>query len=109
MWVEFVGFRPCSARFFSGYSGFPSPEKPTLPNSNYIWSERTRLNELLSPKCFAGKQTNKQTTKREKYLRKRLLRRLGGVGSEEGGGWLKEVAAEICRERKGRDGSFYGA
>ena len=24
MWVEFVvGFRPCSERFFSGYSGFP--------------------------------------------------------------------------------------
>ena len=22
MWVEFVGSRPCSERFFSGYSGF---------------------------------------------------------------------------------------
>jgi len=38
MWVEFVvGSRPCSKRFFSGYSGVPqtcSPQKPTLPNSN---------------------------------------------------------------------------
>ena len=26
MWVEFVvGSHPCSERFFSGYSGFPSP------------------------------------------------------------------------------------
>ena len=38
MWVEFVvGSRPCSERFFSGYSGFPSPQKPTFPNSNSIW------------------------------------------------------------------------
>ena len=35
MWVEFVvGSLPCSERFFSGYSGFPSPQKPTFPNSN---------------------------------------------------------------------------
>ena len=28
MWVEFIiGFRPCSGRFFSGYSGFPLPFK----------------------------------------------------------------------------------
>ena len=28
MWVEFVvGSRPCSERFFSGYSGFPLPSK----------------------------------------------------------------------------------
>ena len=38
MWVEFVvGSRPCSERFFSGCSGFPSPQKPTFPNSNSIW------------------------------------------------------------------------
>ena len=38
MWVEFVvGSRPCSERFFSRYSGFPSPQKPTLLNSNSIW------------------------------------------------------------------------
>ena len=31
MWVEFVvGSLLCSERFFSGYSGFPSPQKPTL-------------------------------------------------------------------------------
>ena len=30
--VEFVfGSLPCSERFFSGYSGFPSPQKPTPP------------------------------------------------------------------------------
>ena len=35
MWVEFVvGSLPCSERFFSGYSGFPSPQKPTFSNSN---------------------------------------------------------------------------
>ena len=35
MWVEFVvGSLLCSERFFSAYSGFPSPQKPTFPNSN---------------------------------------------------------------------------
>ena len=35
MWVEFVvGSPPCSERFFSGFSGFPSPQKPTFSNSN---------------------------------------------------------------------------
>ena len=29
-----VGSLLCSERFFSGYSGFPSPQKPTFPNSN---------------------------------------------------------------------------
>ena len=58
MWVEFVvGSLPCSERFFSGYSGFPSPQKPTLPNSNSIWNARTRLNEFIgTPRCFLGKQ-----------------------------------------------------
>ena len=27
-WAEFVGSLLCSERFFSGYSGFPSPQKP---------------------------------------------------------------------------------
>ena len=27
---------------------FPSPQKPTLPNSNSIWNARTRLNEFSS-------------------------------------------------------------
>ena len=33
MWVEFViGFRPCSERFFSRYTGFPlSPEQRHFP------------------------------------------------------------------------------
>ena len=35
MWVEFVvGSLLRSKRFFSGYSCFPSPQKPTFPNSN---------------------------------------------------------------------------
>ena len=38
MWVEFV-LRSCpfSERFFSGYSGFPFPQKPTFANSNSVW------------------------------------------------------------------------
>ena len=31
MWVEFVvGSRPCSERFFSGYSGFPLSSKTNI-------------------------------------------------------------------------------
>ena len=30
MWVEFVGSLLCTERFFPGYSGFPSPQKPTF-------------------------------------------------------------------------------
>ena len=48
MWVEFVvGSLPCSERFFSGYSGFSSPQEPTGPNYNSIWNARTHLNEFL--------------------------------------------------------------
>ena len=37
---------------------FPSPQKPTLPNSNSIWNTRTRLNEFVRApiKCYEGKQ-----------------------------------------------------
>ena len=31
---------PCSEMFFSGYSGFPPPQKPTFPNSNSMWNPR---------------------------------------------------------------------
>ena len=42
MWVEFVvGSLPCSERFFPGFSAFPPPQKPTLPNSNLIWNAQT--------------------------------------------------------------------
>ena len=35
MWVEFVvGSLLRSERFLSGYSGIPSPQKPTFSNSN---------------------------------------------------------------------------
>ena len=47
MWVEFVvGSLRCSERFFSVYSGFPSPQKPTFSNSN---STRNRVDE--EPLC----------------------------------------------------------
>ena len=37
---------------------FPSPQKPTLSNSNSIWNTRTRLNEFVRTpmQCFMGKQ-----------------------------------------------------
>ena len=47
MWVEFVvGSLPCSKRFFPGTPVFPSPQKPTIPNSNSIWNAQTRVNEF---------------------------------------------------------------
>ena len=49
MWVEFVvGSLPCSERFFSGYSGFPSPQKPIFPNSNSIWNCQALYHERLA-------------------------------------------------------------
>ena len=37
MWFEFVvGSLLCSERFFPGAPVFPSPQKPTFPNSNSI-------------------------------------------------------------------------
>ena len=53
-----VGSLPCSERFFSpGTPVFPSPQKPTLPNSNLIWNARTRLNEFIrTPMCSVGEQ-----------------------------------------------------
>ena len=41
-----VGSLLYSERFFSGYSGFPSPQKPTFPNSN---STRNQVDE--EPLC----------------------------------------------------------
>ena len=47
MWVEFVvGSLVCSKRLFSGYSGFPSPQKLTFPNSD---STRNKVDE--EPLC----------------------------------------------------------
>ena len=43
--------------FSPGTPVFPSPQKPTLPNSNSIWNARTRLNEVIgTPKFFVGKK-----------------------------------------------------
>ena len=33
--------------FSPGSPVFPSPQKPTLPNSNSIWNARTSLNEFI--------------------------------------------------------------
>jgi len=33
--------------FSAGTQVFPSPQKPTFPNSNSIWNARTRLNEFI--------------------------------------------------------------
>ena len=55
MWVEFVvGSLPCSERFFSGYSGFPSPPKPTFPNSN---STRNQVDEKPLCGCTTSKSS----------------------------------------------------
>ena len=43
--------------FSPGTPVFPSPQKPTLPNSNSIRNARTRLNEFIwTLKCFVGKK-----------------------------------------------------
>ena len=42
--------------FSPGTPVFPSPQKPTLTNSNSIWNAWTRLNEFVwTLKCFVGK------------------------------------------------------
>ena len=57
-----VSFLPCSRRFFSGYYGFALSQiniKPTLSNSDSTWNAQTqvqRVNFLITPKCFVGKQ-----------------------------------------------------
>ena len=53
MWVEFVvRSLPCSERFFSGFSGFPCPQKPTFPNSN---STSNQLDEGPQSGCVTSK------------------------------------------------------
>ena len=49
----------CASRGFSPATpGFPSPQKPTFPNSNSIWNAWTFLNEFLwTPWCSVVKQT----------------------------------------------------
>ena len=43
--------------FSPGTPVFPSPLKPTLPNSNLIWNKRTGLHEFIwTLKCFVGKK-----------------------------------------------------
>ena len=59
MWVEFVvGSRPCSERFFSGYSGFPLSSKTNqFPNSNLI--RNPRATDLSVPDCCVSPLLNK--------------------------------------------------
>ena len=53
MWVEIVvRSLPCSERFFSGFSGFPCPQKPTFPNSN---STSNQLDEGPQSGCVTSK------------------------------------------------------
>ena len=43
MWVEFVvGSRPCSERFFSGYSGFPLSSKTNISKFQFTLKSRER-------------------------------------------------------------------
>ena len=59
MSVEFVvGSLPCAERFSSGYSGLPSPQKPTFP---YLNSTRNQVDE--EPLC-GRTAPKKETTKR---------------------------------------------
>ena len=43
MWVEFV----VGSLLLRGTPVFPSPQTPTLPNSNSIWNARTFFNEFV--------------------------------------------------------------
>ena len=46
MWVEFVVGSLLAPRGFSpGTPVFPSPQKPTLPNSNSIWNAQTHVEQ----------------------------------------------------------------
>ena len=68
MWVEFVvGSRPCSERFFSGYSGFPLSSKTNISKFQFdLESEGHKFISLgllratlvkvpLTPKCFLNR------------------------------------------------------
>ena len=62
-WVSFIsGSFSCSEKSFSGYFGFPSPQKPT-PNSKFKFdldSTRAHLNEFLRTlMCSVVKQIAK--------------------------------------------------
>ena len=59
MWVAFaVGSRPCSRRFYSGYSVFSSPQKPKFPNStdldlDYIIVKHSIMSLIGSGDCLS--------------------------------------------------------
>ena len=57
IWVEFVvGSRPCSERFFSGYSSFPSSTKTNIPKFQLdletVHERATLLKPLKFPAIF---------------------------------------------------------
>ena len=60
MWAEFVvGSLLCSERFFSGYSGFPSPQKSTFPNSSSILEYPDISKRVLDCELFSAPWLNK--------------------------------------------------
>ena len=60
MWVEFVvGSRPCSERFFSGYSGFPLPSKSNISKFQLTlkspeWDEPIKYVFIYVFNCILG-------------------------------------------------------
>ena len=57
IWPGLLVLSLAPSGFSPGTPVFPSPQKPTLANSNSIWNARTRLNEFLrTPKYLVGKQ-----------------------------------------------------
>ena len=57
-WLSLLFVLSFAGRGFSpGTPVFPSPQKPTCPNSNSILNARTRFNEFIrTPKCSVGEQ-----------------------------------------------------
>ena len=61
--LSLLQFFSLAPRGFSpGTSGFPSPQKPTLPTSNSIWNARTHFKV-----SYVGKKITKFTTEKMLY------------------------------------------
>ena len=68
--LSYCGFSPLLREvFYPGKPVFPSPQKPTPPNSKSIWKARTRFNECVrTPKCSVGKQISKKKKTSQKKV-----------------------------------------